>query len=175
MTPENKHNLGYTLEQKIAYGIKFLHREPIRHQRCIGVTEDLLAAVKEVVELVAFDATTVRSYVTAIIKSHIRHYKVIHEYLKREAYQQTLPGDTEEYGIAVREYSDRFLSKNTEYRGAAWLHVESECVDALARLVKWAGTGATIGSLAEAIITDHLLRHDKLLEEMKSDAFNFKP
>ena len=79
MNPTIKTNTGNSEKAKSDYAEVFLTRVPIKHQRCIGITEKTLDKLKSVVRLIAQNNTTVRSYASAILREHLREYKFLHE------------------------------------------------------------------------------------------------
>lgn len=171
--PPNK--TGIPVHKKWEYADKYLQRKSIRNQRCIGISEAALIEIKDVVQLIAMDKTTVRSYVSAVVADHLKEYKFIHEYLRRVMYQKLRTDDIEKYHTPCQVYLGKYLQPSNEPRNTAWIHLDADCAEALKHLVSWAGTGATIGSFAEAIILSHLNEHRQLLEEMKSDVYNCQP
>lgn len=171
--PPNK--TGIPGKQKWAYAEKYFFRKSIRNQRCIGISEGALEEIKDVVQLIAMNKTTIRSYVSAVVASHLREYKFLHEYLRRTMYNRLQPDDIDKYNIQCGRYQEKFLQPSREPRNTAWIHLDADCAEALKHLVSWTGTGATIGSFAEAIILSHLDEHKQLLDEMKSDVYNCQP
>lgn len=174
MNQNNSNPLGHTQRQKLEYYEKYLRRVPIKHQRCIGVTEDLLIRIKDVVLLASFTPTTVRSFVSAVLARHLKENKILYDYFLRLVYEQDTEQDRQRYGKAAKDYAEKYCDRSEGNRGSAWLHVDSDCVDSLSQMVKWMGNGCTIGSVAEAIIVEHLSKYQELIEEMKSDMFKIQ-
>lgn len=172
MNNNSSNKSGISFWTKDEYAQKYFTRRPIRHQRCIGVTTDMLEEIKEVVNLIAMGGTTVRAYVSAVIANHLQDYKFLHEYLRRVMYNKLLVGDLEKFQPAYEIYDKKFLQPSIEARNEAWVHLDADCADALKQIVAWTGGGVTIGSFAEAIIKEHLAKNHELLESMKSDVFN---
>lgn len=171
MNQNNPKPIGHTRQQKEEYYEKYLKRVPIRYQRCIGVTEDMLCDIKTVVQLATLRPSTVRSFVTAILEAHLKEYKFVYEYFRREMYNQVDVSDRLFCQSAAADYMDKYCKPSEDSRGSAWLHVDAGCVETLSLLVKWLGNGCTIGSVAEAIIKEHLTKYQDLIEEMKSDMY----
>lgn len=172
MNPTIKTNTGNSEKAKSDYAEVFLTRVPIKHQRCIGITEKTLDKLKSVVRLIAQNNTTVRSYASAILREHLREYKFLHEIMRKVMYDKLMPGDLAIYQTVGENYLETYLCPDSQSRGSAWIHVDVECAEVLKQIVSWADTGATIGSFTEAIILVHLGLNDELLEQMKSDVFN---
>lgn len=168
-------NTGHSNSEKMAYANTYLTHVPIKNQRSIGVTEETLEKIKDVVQLVALNATTNRAFVSAVITEHLKEYKFIHEFMRRFAYNRLLTGDLEKFLSSYDEYAATYLAPNSENHNTAWVRVDTECVEAMKQIVSWQGNGATIGSFADAIIKAHLAKYDSLLGDMKSDVFNCQP
>mgnify|MGYP001634632345 FL=1 len=175
MNNNSSNKTGISFWTKDEYARKYFTRRPIRHQRCIGVTTDMLEGIKDVVNLIAMGGTTVRAYVSAVIADHLQEYKFLHEYMRRAMYNKILVGDLEKYQPSYEKYDADYLRPSTESRNEAWVHLDADCADALKQIVAWTGDGVTIGSFAEAIIKAHFAKNKELLESMKSDVFNCQP
>ena len=175
MKPTHKTDTGISDKSKSDYAEIYLTRVPIKRQRCIGITEDTLDKLKSVVRLVAQNNTTVRSYVSTILREHLKEYKFLHEIMRKIMYDKQTSGDLEIYQKVGGDYLETYLCPDSLKRGSAWIHVDVECAEALKQIVSWADTGATIGSFAESIILVHLWLNDELLEQMKSDVYNSQP
>lgn len=170
--PPNKH--GYSEEEKTRYYAAFLGHVPIRHQRCIGISDVTHERIKDIVRLIALNATTIRSYTSAIIAHHLKEYKFLHEYFRRTMYERPNPGD-DKLKVPGQDYLDRYLCEGIESRKSSWIHLDSDCAEALKQIASWTGPRNTLSSFAEAIIVKHLDDYDNLLMEMKSDVFNSQP
>lgn len=175
MKPISKNNIGSSDKAKSDYAEIYLTRMPIKHQRCIGITEGTLNKLKRVVRLIAQNNTTVRSYASAILREHLREYKFLHEIMRKVMYDKLMPGDMAIYQTVGENYLETYLCPDSQPRGSAWIHVDVECAEALKQIVSWADCGATIGSFAEAIILVHLGLNEELLSQMKSDVYNSQP
>lgn len=175
MKTSHKPDTGISDKTKTDYAEIYLTHVPIKHQRCIGITEDTLDKLKSVVRLIAQNNTTVRSYVSAILREHLKEYKFLHEIMRKVMYDKLMPGDLAIYQSAGGDYLETYLCPDSQKRGSAWIHVDVECAEALKQIVSWADTGATIGSFAESIILVHLWLNEDLLEQMKSDVYNSQP
>lgn len=175
MNNNSSNKSGISFWTKDEYARKYFTRRPIRHQRCIGVTTDMLEEIKDVVNLIAMGGTTVRAYVSAVIADHLKEYKFLHEYMRRAMYNKILVGDPKKFQPTYEKYAEQYLQPSIESRNEAWVHLDADCADALKQIVSWTGNGVTIGSFAEAIIKAHLAENKELLESMKSDVFNSQP
>ena len=175
MNNNSSNKSGLSFGTKDDYARKYFTRRPIRHQRCIGVTTDMLEKIKDVVNLIAMGGTTVRAYVSAIIADHLKEFKFLHEYMRRAMYNKLLVGDPDKFQPTYEKYAEQYLQPSIEPRNEAWIHLDADCADALKQIVAWTGAGVTIGSLAEAIIKAHFANNKELLESMKSDVFNSQP
>lgn len=163
---------GIPAHKKWAYAEKYFTRKAIRNQRCVGISESALDEIKDVVQLIAMNKTTIRSYVSAVVANHLKEYKFLHEYLRRVMYDRLQPDDIDKYNVPCTKYQEKYLKPNKCPHNTAWIHLDADCAEALKHLVSWTGTGATISSFAEAIILSHLDEHKLLLDEMKSDVYN---
>ena len=175
MKTTSHNSTGISEKAKLDYAEIYLTRVPIKHQRCIGITEGTLAKLKNVVRLVAMNNTNVRSYASAILRDHLREYKFLHEIMRKVMYDKLTSGDLAIYQTVGENYLETYLMPDSQPRGSAWIHVDVECAEALKQIASWADTGATIGSFAEAIILVHLGLNEELIEQMKSDVYNSQP
>ena len=119
---------------KSDYAEIYLTRVPIKHQRCIGITEKTLDKLKSVVRLIAQNNTTVRSYASAILREHLREYKFLHEIMRKVMYDKLMPGDLAIYQTVGENYLETYLCPNTQPRGSAWIRSEEHTSELQSRI-----------------------------------------
>ena len=109
MNNNSSNKSGISFWTKDDYARKYFTRRPIRHQRCIGVTDYMLEEIKDVVNLIAMGGTTVRAYVSAIIADHLKEFKFLHEYMRRAMYNKLLVGDPDKFQPTYEKYAEQYL------------------------------------------------------------------
>lgn len=166
---------GFSNQDKLDYASTYFMRRSMKSTKGIGITDETLDKLRDIVQLVAMGNTSLRSYLSAVVNDHLKEYKFIHEYLRRVKYNRLLPDDIEKFQTPAEIYAAAYLGPNPDTKNTGWIRVDAECVNAMKHLVAWTETGATIGSFAEAIINAHLAKYGELLMEMKSDVFNCQP
>ncbi|MCM1297744.1 MAG: DUF3408 domain-containing protein [Muribaculaceae bacterium] len=157
------------------YASKYFLRKSRKSTKGVGITEETLDKLRDIVQLVAVGNTSIRSYISAIVADHLKEYRFVHEYLRRVKYNRMQPDDVQKFQAPAEVYAAAFLGPNPDSKNTGWIRVDADCVDAMKNLVAWTETGATIGSMTEAILIAHFIKYKDLLDEMKSDVFNCQP
>lgn len=164
-----------TAADKQAYAAKYFKHEYGPERRSVGMALKTGLYVKEVVNLIAHNTTSLRSYVGAILREHMEDYSALHGYFRRRLYNQVEPGDASIFEPAMEKYVDIFLNPANRVDAGMWISVDKDIVKAMASLVKWLDNGSTVVSFATAILDHHFAKYGAMLKEMKTETYLAQP
>lgn len=158
----------YSDDLKKGYLEQFLSRQKIGQRKSVNASRELIKALHRIVSILGYDKATIGSYATAIIRWHIDKNQSLLRAIEYESYRGDDYPETAHKTEKTRAYVERYLTADDVNRnGTGSFHLPRELADKLHYYINAInGKKPTVGSYADAIITNHLNSFEGLLSEM---------